>query len=776
MSERLSPLHNPALLPGETLLAEFTARRVLLKQILDIIRSNQSGHPSQNLLIIGPRGMGKSSLLWAVAHSINLKEKQLLKEWQPVVFDEESRRIGDLADFWLECILQWEVATGNRTGNADAILDSGVQDVERLAREKFLQLLAGQQRRALLLVDNMDAIFSNLNDSGAEHRLRSFLMENDRLMVIGAAPSLFPGVSSVEHAFHDYFRIFHLLPLSFDETVTCLLELAKQRGDEKIREALEKGHGKLRSIHLLTGGNPRLLKTFYRLLAEGLQKETRQELEALLDEFTPYFKAIVDGLPAQQQKIFDSVALAWDPVEVSAVARQTRLPSNQVSAQLRSMVRGGLLREVPISSKKKTYLLADRFSNIHYLMRHGRVAKARFDWFVAMARLVFEDEDFAKNIAVVAKNSALCGEGGWRDACDLVANAAHRAESPSARKHLLNKLAHGGNSDSIVELALLETACRSVLAENPEDAHAHYKLGRVHELLHHNYDQAVSEYKEALRLDAAHIDACSYLAWNYHRHLRKPKLAQKAYKKALELDPKAHWIWNNFGSFHQEVTRKFELAEQAFRKAIELDANPYCPWFNLGNLYQDFLAKPDEAETCYKNSLKAKADYDIARMGLARLYHAQGQDKSIYVPLAKKAVLSDLKNAFVFGQFCRICGDSADVLADVLPGLAKWCADNPRHLDLPMTLGFTVSFWLRFAALESTNAAAALLFSQPQECQAPFDILRDVFLAANDKSHLLRLAPERAEVVTAMLNPIRPDKGLGGIATHDPLGLPKPGD
>jgi len=760
MSTALSPLHNPALLPGETLLAEFTARRSLLKQILEIIRSNQLGHPTQSLLIIGPRGMGKSTLLWAVAHSINLKEEKLLKQWQPVVFDEESRRIGDLADFWLECISQWEVATGRRNGNADALLDSGARDIERLAREKFIQLLIGQQRRAILLVDNIDAIFSNFNNPEAEHRLRSFLMESDRLMLIGAAPSLFPEVSSIEHAFYDYFRTFHLHPLSFDETVSCLLELAQQRGDEKTREVLNKGHGKLRSIHLLTGGNPRLLKTFYRLLAEGFQKETRQELEALLDEFTPYFKAIVDALPAQQQKIFDAVALAWDPVEVSAVSRQTRLASNQVSAQLRSMVRGGLLLEVPISSKKKTYLLADRFSNIHYLMRHGRVAKARFDWFVAMARLVFEDEDFAKNIAILAKGSALCGESGWQDACDLVANAAHRAESSSARKHLLDKLARGGNSDTVVELALLETACRSVLAENPDDAHAHFKLGRVNELLHHDYDRAVSEYREALRLETGHVDAASYLAWNYHRHLREPKLAEKAYKKALELDPKAYWVWNDYGSFHQEITRRYTLAEQAFRKAIALSDRPHCPWFNLGNLYQDFLAKPEEAEACYKNSLKAKADYDLARMGLARLYHSRGQDQSIYVPLAKKAVLSDMKNGFVLVQFSRLCGDSANALADVLPGLAQWCADNPRHLDLPMTLGFTVSFWLRFADLAGRDAAGDLLFSQSQECQASFAILRDVFRVANDKTHLLRLAPERAEVVIEMLNSIHHQKSL----------------
>lgn len=197
-------------------------------------------------------------------------------------------------------------------------------------------MLKEQGRQAVLLVDNIDAIFSNLNDLGAEHRLRAFLMESDQVMIIGAAPAPFPEVSMMDRPFYDYFRIFDLKPLTFEETEACLIDLAKQRGDTTILQTLESARGRLRSIHLLTGGNPRLLKTFYRLLGEGLHQEAREELEALLDEFTPYFKAIVDNLSAQQQKIFDAVALAWNPVEAAKVSKQTRLPSNQVSAQLRS--------------------------------------------------------------------------------------------------------------------------------------------------------------------------------------------------------------------------------------------------------------------------------------------------------------------------------------------------------------------------------------------------------------------------------------------------------
>jgi Tfp pilus assembly protein PilF len=758
MSARLSPLHNPALLPGQTLLDEFTARGDILRRILDIMRCNRPGSPPQNLLLIGPRGMGKSTMLWATAHSINLSEGELRKEWQPVVFDEESRRIGDLADFWLECISQWNASMGQPQHDIDELLDMGAEDVERSAREKFLGLLADNNLRAALLIDNIDSIFSNINDPHAEHRLRAFLMESDRVMIIGAAPAPFPGVLDMDRPFYDYFRIFDLKPLTFEETKKCLIELAGRRGDEKILKILENATGRLRAIHLLTGGNPRLLKTFYRLLGEGLQRDTREELEALLDEFTPYFKAIVDNLSAQQQKIFDAIALAWDPVEVAKISRQVRLPSNQVSAQIRSMVHGGLLSEIRISPKKKCYLLADRFSNIHYLMRHGRIARARFDWFVAMARLLFEDEEFAKSIATMAKESALCGESGWSDACDLVANAVQRAENPAARKHLLDKLAQARETDTVDELRLLETASRSILASNPEDAHAHYKLGRVFELLHGDYKNAALKYEKACEIDPTHLDAWSYLAWNYHRHLKEPKLAQKAYKRALEINPKAYWVWNDWGSFNQEVTRNFRVAEEAFRKAIEYNDKPYCPSFNLGNLYQDFLNNLAEAEVCYRKSLESRPDYSCALMGLARLYHKQKLAEDVYAPLALQAVLAEPKNGFVLMQFCRLCGDSRNSLATILPKLSKWCANHPRHLHLPMTFSFTISMWVRLVSLDGVQAAAKLLSDIPDEDRLPFAPLEDALLAAQSESHLLLLAPERAELAANLLKMIHPTK------------------
>jgi DNA polymerase III delta prime subunit len=195
MNARPYAIYNPALLGSETLLAEFTARRPMLARLLDILRSNQPGHPPQHLLLIGPWGMGKTTLLWALAHTVADKDKNLKRAFQPVVFDEESRRVGDLTDFWLECIRQWEFATHAVTRHAEDLLDHPDEKIEERARERFLELVANSGKRAILLIDNLNEMLSGIGDPGAMHRLRAFLMESDQVTVIGTATRWFEEVT-----------------------------------------------------------------------------------------------------------------------------------------------------------------------------------------------------------------------------------------------------------------------------------------------------------------------------------------------------------------------------------------------------------------------------------------------------------------------------------------------------------------------------------------------------------------------------------------------------
>jgi Flp pilus assembly protein TadD len=644
-------LYNPALLPPEVLLSEFTARRPLLATLLDIVRSNHDGEPVQHAILVGRRGMGKTTLLCAVSASIitapeGSPNADLRKFWQPVIFDEESRRIGDLADFWLECIRQWEAATNpalTTASRADALLDLSGDVIEDRSREEFLKLVDQSGKRALLLIDNINDIFAAISDHESLMRLRSFLMADSRVMIIGAATQWFSDVTNVDKPFFEFFREFDLKALSLVEMRECLAGVATARGDQRVLNALEERSRSIEALHILTGGNPRLIRTFYRLLNEGMHGELRQQLQRLIDDYTPYHKAIIDALPGQQQRVLDAIALHWNPCDVATVARQTRLPSNQVSAQIRALTKAGLVGEVAAlgTQKKKAYLLADRFSNIHYLMRHGRTGQRRMHWFVMTLRVLFDDAQFAEAAARTARLTAQ-GDGAHSDDALAIAHESlHVAGTESARRLLFDRLAGSPGFDAHVDPDFAEQFCREAIAKNPNDAVAHHKLGRTLHVFREQLHEAEAAYRRAIALD-------SEFAWPWNNlgnllsDLDRKDEAEAAYRRAIELDPKYAPPWNGLGNLLSDLGRKDE-AEAAYRQLIELDPEDALPCNNLGNLLS-ILDRKSEAEAAYRQAIELDPKYARPWYNLGVLLSDLGRKDEAEVAY-RQAIELDLKYA-----------------------------------------------------------------------------------------------------------------------------------
>jgi hypothetical protein len=94
-----------------------------------------------------------------------------------------------------------------------------------------------------------------------------------------------------------------------------------------------------------------------------------------------------------------------------------------------------------------------------------------------------------------------------------------------------------------------------------------------------------------------------------------------------------------------------------------------------------------------------------------------------------------------------LCGNTSADWQAVLPGLAAWCAANPKNTQV---FDFTVTGFLQYARLTKPADAMALLQALPDA--SPFETLMDAFRAHADREHLNRLAPERQAVVIELLN------------------------
>ena len=107
---------------------------------------------------------------------------------------------------------------------------------------------------------------------------------------------------------YHFFKIYDLAELGFEHIQDLLRKHAELDGIEDFEKTLKANRSRLRALEYFTRGNPRLVLILYRVVTQSAISEVRKVLEQLLDEVTPYYKAKVEALPAQQRKILDQIA------------------------------------------------------------------------------------------------------------------------------------------------------------------------------------------------------------------------------------------------------------------------------------------------------------------------------------------------------------------------------------------------------------------------------------------------------------------------------------
>lgn len=112
--------HNPALLPPSEVVKQFVARKNDLEILIKTIRENTGRNSNQHIMFVGPRGMGKTTLIMRAV--VELHNIEVLNDnWIPVVMAEESYVVGNAGEFWLEAILRLAENPENKELNISII-------------------------------------------------------------------------------------------------------------------------------------------------------------------------------------------------------------------------------------------------------------------------------------------------------------------------------------------------------------------------------------------------------------------------------------------------------------------------------------------------------------------------------------------------------------------------------------------------------------------------------------------------------------------------------
>jgi len=381
----------------------FVQREQLLDRLVDRLSTSMSSGDKHHLLLVGPRGSGKT-------HLVSLADWELRQN--PKLAD--SMRISWLGeDDTFSGLIH--LAFGIARSLADEYPEEFPQDFKTPVRglppdDAALAVLNTviknlKHRHLLLITENLDQTFHGLGEMG-QKKLRAFLQETRRMATLATTQQLFAGVSSRNEAFFGFFDTFHLEPLTVDDAQQLIRNIAVEQQNVELIQFLDSNHARyrIRALHHLAGGNHRM----YVILAEFLTRDKLDDLvtafETLTEEMTPYFQERMRSLPDQQRQLVQSLCDAEGAMTVKELAEETFIADGNCSKQLGNLKAKGYVRSEK-RGKESYYDMAEPLMRLCLEVKNqrGRPLKlvARF------LKAWFPEEKLQANLKAVGGHSRL---------------------------------------------------------------------------------------------------------------------------------------------------------------------------------------------------------------------------------------------------------------------------------------------------------------------------------------------------------------------------------
>lgn len=359
----IASIYNPDLLTKEQLINSFVVRIKKFEKIMADLRTATMEKPEQPIMLVGLRGMGKTTLLRRIAYEVE-NDPNLNKWLLPIIFNEEEYGITTLFKLWetiAEYLAKRDPAFLGLYERMDAEhrRDGDRHRYEQKAFEILLDAIHAKRKKLLLIIDNFGDMFKRFNKQ-EKQRLREIMMTCADLRVI-ASSSLVRLLFSYDAPLYEFFKIEQLEGLDPKETELLLEKIGEQFPQNPANELIKKHPGKIESLRRITGGIPRSIILLWEILFFDKDGSAFNLLEIILDRITPLYKHQIDDLPTQQQNILVALGTGFDAMSAREIAAQTRLDSKLVSAQLNQMQDNELIQAIHTHNKNNLYKIKDRF-------------------------------------------------------------------------------------------------------------------------------------------------------------------------------------------------------------------------------------------------------------------------------------------------------------------------------------------------------------------------------------------------------------------------------
>ena len=269
-----SSRYSPGNMDHESLEAVFVGRDDVMEDVLSRTTASIRGAQKHYILLVGPRGSGKTHLLALAYHRLM------------VSFDADD--YGDSVAIALLKEEEWGVASYldlivrilRALAEEAPQLDVKIADVyDRFSKdpvdaEAFAVRLLRRHtggKTLLLLCENLVDLFHGLGDEG-QRRWRATIQEDGNWAIVATTPQLFAAVTLQDNPFYGFFTIRALKKIDFETGIDLLAKKAIHEDKSDLADFLRTplGRARARAVHHLAAGNHRA----YVVLFDFLDKES----------------------------------------------------------------------------------------------------------------------------------------------------------------------------------------------------------------------------------------------------------------------------------------------------------------------------------------------------------------------------------------------------------------------------------------------------------------------------------------------------------------------
>jgi tetratricopeptide (TPR) repeat protein len=624
MSTPLLSNFTPSLMSPETLEQIFVQREDIAQDLVDRIILSATTPAKHHSLLIGSRGMGKTHLVSLVYYRLDrhqeLKDK-LMVAW----LREEEWGV----DSWLDLVVRIFRALGEVTVDTKGLLvqlqqvsQVSMADAETLATQLLTELIG--QKTLLLIIENLDDLFAGLGEKG-QQKFRSFLQERQCCTILATTPALFAGVQDRSEPFFGFFNPIPLSPLNWEEATVMLQKIAELEGQADLANFLQTPAGKarVRAVHHLAGGNPRVYTLFAQFITGESLDELVQAFMKMLDDLTPYYQSRMKELSNQQRKIIEFLVDRREAVMVKEIAIQCFIEQRVVSGQLLQLRNKGYV-VARANGRESFYELAE------VLMRLCmEVKKYRGQWvelFVDFLRIWYRPAERPETLAKSRGNGGLIADRHLELALAsdidpvflIVSQEFHNSlaqKNKSLTVQILEELqAIGGISEEkYQQVSELVNACKfdevsKILKQNvdidPNDAHKFWLEGLLLFCME-KWSEAIVLLDRVITSDPDRGAAALHLQGISLGNLGRYEEAITKYDLALQSRPDDYESCYNRGVCFGKL-RRYDEAIGCYDSVRQFKSDNYEFWCNRGiSLHR--LGRYNDAVESYDNALRLKS-------------------------------------------------------------------------------------------------------------------------------------------------------------------------